>query len=104
MPTNWVWCLHLRLLLICGLRVRHPGEDPSHRCLLRMLVDLLAVLWSLCQAKMELVTEISQALDEIRITITPILPEWRDGVVDCAQLEAPQRSTRGRGNFLSIPH
>ena len=61
-----------------------------------MLVDLLAVLWSLYQTKME--------LDKIRVTITPILPEWCAGVVDCAQLEAPQRSTRGRGNFLSLPH
>ena len=69
-----------------------------------MLVDLLAVLWSLYQTEMELVTEISQMLDEIRITMTPILPEWCAGVVDCAQLEAPQRSTRGRGNFLLIPH
>ena len=69
-----------------------------------MLVDLLAVLWSLYQTKMELVTEIFQVLDEIRITITPILPEWCAGMVDYAQLEAPQRSTRGRGNFLSLPH
>ena len=104
MPTSWVWCLHLRLRLIIGLRVRHPGEDPSHRCLLRMLVDLLAVLWSLYQTKVELVTKIFQVLDKIRVTISPILPEWCAGVVDCAQLEAPQRSTRGRGNFLPIPH
>ena len=104
MPTNWVWCLHLRLLLICGLRVRHPGKDPSHRCLLRMLVDLLAVLWSRYQTTMELVTKIFQVLDKIRVTISPILPEWCAGVVACAQLEATQRSTRGRGNFLSLPH
>ena len=69
-----------------------------------MLVDLLAVLWSLYQTEMELVTEIFQMLDEIRITMTPILPEWCADVVNYAQLEAPQRSTRGRGNFLSIPH
>ena len=71
MPTNWVWCLHLRLLLICGLRVRHPGKDPSHRCLLRMLVDRLAALWSLCQITLELVTETLQMLDEIRVAPTP---------------------------------
>ena len=69
-----------------------------------MPVDLLAVIWSLYQTEMELVTEVLQMLDEIRIAMTPILPEWCAGVVDCAQLEAPQRSTRGRGNFLSIPH
>ena len=69
-----------------------------------MLVELPAVLWSLYQTKMELVTEIFQVLDEIRITITPILPEWCADVVNYTQLEAPQRSTRGRGNFLSIPH
>ena len=69
-----------------------------------MLVDLLAVLWSLYQTTMELVTKIFQVLDKIRVTISPILPEWFAVVVACAQLEAPQRSTRGRGNFLSILH
>ena len=77
-----------------------------------MLVDLLAVLWSLYQTTMELVTKIFQVLDMIRVTISPkwfseidaVIPEWCAGVVACAQLEAPQRSTRGRGNFLSIPH
>ena len=69
-----------------------------------MLVDLLAVLWSLYQTTMELVTKIFQALDKIRVTISPIFPERCAGVVACAQLEAPQRSTRGRGNFLSLPH
>ena len=76
MPTNWVWCLHLRLRLITGLRVRHPGEDPSHRSLLRMPVDLLTVTWSLYRNEMELVTEVLQILDKIRIAMTLILPEW----------------------------
>ena len=69
-----------------------------------MPVDLLAVIWSLYQTEMELVTEVLQMLDEIRIAMTPILPEWCADVVNYTQLEAPQRSTRGRGNFLSIPH
>ena len=61
-----------------------------------MLVDLLAVLWSLYQTKMELVTEIFQVLDKIRVTISPILPECCAGVVARAQLGAPPRSRRGR--------
>ena len=36
-----------------------------------MLVDRLAVLWSLCQITLELVAKTFQVLDEIRVAITP---------------------------------
>ena len=41
-----------------------------------MPVDLLTVTWSLYRNEVELVTEILQILDEIRIAMTLILPEW----------------------------